>query len=53
VTFTIIFALAAALANAVHLMTQHVASAGATDKDRGWKLVSFLIRQPLDHVRIM
>ena len=46
-TFTIIFSLAAALANAVHLMTQHVASAGATDKDRGWKLVSFLIHQPL------
>ena len=46
-TFTIIFALGAALANAVHLMTQHVASAGVTDKHRGWKLVSFLIRQPL------
>ena len=46
-TVTIIFALAAALANAVHLMTQHAASAGVTGKDRGWKLVSFLIRQPL------
>jgi drug/metabolite transporter (DMT)-like permease len=44
---TVGFALAAALANAVHLMTQHVASTGVTAKDRGWKLVSFLIRQPL------
>jgi hypothetical protein len=47
VTFTITFALAAALANAVHLMTQHAASAEVTDKHRGWKLVSFLVRQPL------
>jgi len=47
VTVTIIFALAAALANAVHLMTQHAASAGVTGKVRGWKLASFLIRQPL------
>ena len=44
---TIGFALAAALANAVHLMTQHAASTGVTAKERGWKLVSFLIRQPL------
>jgi uncharacterized membrane protein len=47
VTITITFALAAALANAVHLMTQHAASIGASDVHRGWKLVSFLIRQPL------
>ena len=46
-TVTIIFALAAALANAVHLMTQHAASAGVTGKVRGWKLAPFLIRQPL------
>ncbi len=46
-TFTIIFALAAALSNAVHLMTQHAASAGMTDEHRGWKAVSFLIRKPL------
>ncbi len=44
---TISLALAAALANAVHLMTQHAASTGLTARDRGWKLVSFLIRQPL------
>jgi hypothetical protein len=47
VIVTIGFALAAALSNAVHLMTQHAASAGLTKQDRGWRLVSFLIRQPL------
>lgn len=46
-TITIVFALAAALANAVHLMTQHAASAGASDKHRGWSLVVFLLRQPV------
>jgi drug/metabolite transporter (DMT)-like permease len=47
VTVTITFALAAAFANAVHLMTQHAASIGASNKHRGWKFVTFLIRQPL------
>ena len=46
-TVTIIFALAAALANAVHLMTQHAASSGMSNKHRGWELVTFLIREPL------
>ena len=46
-TVTILFAMAAALANAVHLMTQHAASVGVSDKHRGWDLVAFLIRQPL------
>lgn len=46
-TITIIFALAAALANAVHLMTQHAASVGVSKMHRGWNLVAFLIRQPL------
>ena len=46
-TVTITFALAAALANAVHLMTQHAASVGVSNKHRGWDLVAFLIRQPL------
>jgi hypothetical protein len=44
---TIIFALAAALANAMHLMTQHAASVGVSDTHRNWRLVMFLIRQPL------
>jgi hypothetical protein len=47
VTITISFALAAALANAIHLMTQHTASAGVSDEHRRWRLVIYLIRQPL------
>jgi hypothetical protein len=47
VTVTILFALAAALANAVHLMTQHTASVGASSQHRSWALLAFLIRQPL------
>jgi drug/metabolite transporter (DMT)-like permease len=47
VTVTIAFALAAALANGVHLMTQHSVSIGVSNKHRGWALVSFLFRQPL------
>jgi hypothetical protein len=47
VTLTIIFALAAALSNAIHLMTQHSASAGVTDEHRNWHVVRHLIRQPL------
>ena len=46
-TVTIVFALAAALANGVHLMTQHSVSIGVTNKHRGWSLVKFLFRQPL------
>jgi hypothetical protein len=47
VTITIVFALAAALANAIHLMTQHTASAGVSGQHRNWALVVFLLRQPL------
>jgi hypothetical protein len=47
VTVTITFALAAALANAIHLMTQHTASAGLSDEHRNWRLVAHLLRQPL------
>jgi hypothetical protein len=47
VTVTIIFALAAALANAVHLMTQHAASVAVSKTHRGWGLVAVLIRKPL------
>ena len=46
-TVTISFALAAALANAAHLMTQHTASVGVANQHRNWALVTFLIRQPL------
>ena len=46
-TVTIVFALAAALANAVHLMTQHAVSIGASHKHRGWDLITFLFRHPV------
>ena len=46
-TVTITFALAAALANGVHLMTQHSVSIGVSGTHRGWNLVTFLFRQPL------
>ena len=46
-TVTITFALAAALANGVHLMTQHSVSIGVSQKHRGWALIAFLFRQPL------
>ena len=46
-TVTIVFALAAALANAIHLMTQHTASAGVSNQHRNWALVVYLLRQPL------
>ena len=46
-TVTIIFALAAALANTIHLMTRHAASVGLSNEHRGWDLATFLIRQPL------
>lgn len=46
-TLTVVFALAAAFANAVNLLTQHSASAGAPKREKGWRLVGYLFRQPL------
>ena len=46
-TLTVVFALAAAFCNAVNLMTQHSASAGAPKREKGWRLVAYLFRQPL------
>ena len=43
----VVFALAAALANAVNLMTQHKASIGAPGRVKGWRLALYLPRQPL------
>lgn len=45
-TLTVAFALAAALSSAVNLMTQHSASAGAPEREKGWRLVAYLFRQP-------
>ena len=47
VAFAVVFALAAGLANAVNLMTQHKASIGAPKRVKGWRLALYLPRQPL------
>ncbi len=46
-TLTVLFAMAAACSNAVTVMTQHSASAGAPKREKGWRLVGYLFRQPL------
>ena len=46
-TLTVVFALAAAFCNAANLMTQHSASTGAPQREKGWRLVAYLVRQPL------
>jgi len=43
----IVFALLAALSNAVNEATQHVASIAAPRKSSGWRLVVYLFRNPL------
>jgi drug/metabolite transporter (DMT)-like permease len=47
VTLTVVFALAAALANATHLLTQHVASADVPKRAGGRRLVTYLFSNPL------
>jgi drug/metabolite transporter (DMT)-like permease len=47
VILAVVFAVAAALANAVNLMTQHKASIGAPKRVKGWRLALYLPRQPL------
>jgi drug/metabolite transporter (DMT)-like permease len=44
---TVLFALLAALGNALNVMTQHIASTKESSPARGWALVVFLFRQPL------
>src|SRR5437899_432049 len=46
-TLAVVFALTAALCNAVNLMTQHSASTGAPKREKGWRLPVYLVRQPL------
>ena len=46
-TLTVVFALAAAFANAVNVFTQHWASVRAPKREKGWRLVPYLFRQPL------
>jgi drug/metabolite transporter (DMT)-like permease len=44
---SVLFAFAAAFANALNVVTQHVASTAAPVKDRGWRLALYLVRNPL------
>jgi hypothetical protein len=44
---TILFALAAALCNALNVATQHVASTSDPKRSKGWRLVLYLFRSPL------
>lgn len=46
-TITVVFALAAAFANAVNMMTQHSASVTAPERQGGWRLAVYLLRNPL------
>ncbi len=46
-TLTVVFALVAAFSNAVNLLTQHSASISAPKRERGWRLIVYLVRQPL------
>jgi hypothetical protein len=41
------FALAAAFSSAVNLITQHAASISAPEREKGWRLALYLVRQPL------
>jgi drug/metabolite transporter (DMT)-like permease len=47
VTLAVVFALAAAFSNAVNLITQHKASVGGPQREKGWRLALYLPRQPL------
>jgi hypothetical protein len=42
-----LFAFAAAFANALNVVTQHVASVAAPPRDKGWRLALYLVRNPL------
>jgi len=43
----VLLSFAAAFANALNVVTQHVASTGAPARDKGWRLAVYLIRNPL------
>jgi hypothetical protein len=44
---TVLYALLAALGNALNVTTQHAASIGSPKKTTGWRLVVYLFRNPL------
>ncbi len=43
----LVFALLAAFANALNVVTQHVASIGDPDHSKGWRFVRYLVSNPL------
>jgi drug/metabolite transporter (DMT)-like permease len=44
---SVFFALLAALSNALNVITQHIASTSDTEGAKGWRLVGYLLRNPL------
>jgi hypothetical protein len=44
---TIVYALLAALGNALNVITQHTASVSAPERSRGWRFVVYLAKNPL------
>jgi len=48
---SVVFAFASAFANALNVVTQHLASTAAPARDKGWRLAMYLIRNPLWLVR--
>jgi len=44
---TVVYAVAAALANGINVLTQHWASVTAPKRAKGWQLVGYLFRQPV------
>ncbi len=44
---SVLFAFASAFANALNVVTQHVASTAAPTRDKGWRLAVYLVRNPL------
>jgi drug/metabolite transporter (DMT)-like permease len=44
---SLFFALLAALSNAINVITQHVASTSDPNESKGWRLVWYLVRNPL------
>jgi hypothetical protein len=43
----VVFAVASALSNAVTIIAQHLASVTAPRREKGWRLVVYLMRQPM------
>ena len=44
---SVLFAFGATFADALNLVTQHVASTAASARDKGWRLAWYLVRNPL------